>query len=135
MKKKEKKKKEEKKKRGRFQIDWDKPGLHNDYRHPVCQTFLSKKQKAEKNYRNINMNVASESMDNTVIYKRYPGLTFLPNYKLQRFITQDNITSLDRLLKNITQSEAELRFHSLVNTRHVNCIKYMRRIGNTGDGG
>ena len=128
-------KKKEKKKRGRFQIDWDKPGLHNGYRHPVCQTFLSKKQKAEKNDHNINMNVASESIDNTVIYKRYPGLTFLPNYKLQRFINQDNITSLDRLLKNITQSEAELRFHSLVNTLHVNCTKYMRRMGNTGDEG
>ena len=128
---------------------------HIDHKHPVCKTFLSKKQKEKQNHYNINMNrnqpptapmhktkekktiadnIASKSIGNMVIYKRYPGLMFLPNYKLQHLTTPDNITGLDRLLKDITESEAEQRFDSLITTRHVNCTN-MQRMGKTDDGG
>ena len=79
---------------------------------PVCKTFLStrKENKKEllqhkneelkqsptalinktKEKKTIAANVASGSIGNTAIYRRYPGLMFLPNYKLQSFITPDN---------------------------------------------
>ena len=120
-------------------------GANVDHTHQVCKTFLSKTQEAKKNHYNINMttqqpptapihktkeenviadNVASDSIDNMVIYKRYPGLMFLPNYQMKHFITPDNITD----------SEAELRFYSFITTRHVNCTN-MQWMGRTGDGG
>ena len=111
-------------------------GPHIDHTHLVCKIFLSKKQKAKENYYDINMKTKQPPtpVDNMVIYKRYPGLTFLPNYKLQSFITPDNITGLDRQLTDITKSEAELRFYSVISTLHVNCTN-MQRMGNSGDGG
>ena len=74
------------------------------------------------------------SIDYTVVHKKYPGLTFLPNYKLQSFIISDSHNDSERKLQDISESEAEERFYSLITTRQVMCAN-MQRMGNTGDGG
>ena len=76
----------------------------------------------------------SGSIDYTVVQKKYPGLIFLPNYKLQSFIIPDPHNGLERKLQDISEAEAEERFYSLITTRHVMCAN-MQRMGKAGDGG
>ena len=83
---------------------------------------------------NSAQNLISGTIDFTVVHKKYPGLIFLPNYKLQSFIIPDPHNGLERKLQDISEAEAEERFYNLITTRHVMCAN-MQRTGRAGDGG
>ena len=74
-------------------------------------------------------------LDNTVVHAKFPGITFVPGYRLQTFIPTDPETGEPmQKLADMSTAESEERFFSLIRTLHVNCAG-RKRMGNVDDGG